>query len=156
MSNTFPSTTGSIPLTLEAAWAGARQAATQLNQQAIYLNAQIGSGNALRSDILANSCSFFATLNIQLTQFAAVPGLAAYAQVQVGSPTLDIVAAFTSMQSAVVAIITWIVTNFPHDVNGNLLYVQFNGQGQAQYASFPQSSLTQLVALLTALQATIS
>lgn len=44
---------------------------------------------------------------------AAVPGLAAYAQAQLGNPSLDIAAEFSAMVAQVVATRDWIITNFP-------------------------------------------
>lgn len=150
----FPASNGSIPLTLEAAWAGARQAAQQIQQQAAALNGQI-AGN-VPAQTIVNSCTFFATLNAQLTQYAGVSGLAAYAQAQVNNPTLDVLGAFNTMQSALVAVITWIVTNFPKDGSNNLLYAQFSASGQVVFTSFSAAQLSPLATLLTSLIATIN
>lgn len=151
----FPASNGSIPLTLDAAWALARSTAQQVQQQAQQLNAQISAG-PVSAQIIVNSCAFFATLNVTLTQCAAVAGLAAYAQTQVGNPGLDVVGAFSSMQAALVAVGSWIMTNFPKDGSGNLLYVKFNASGVPQYLSLTQAQLAPLATLLTALSATIN
>lgn len=150
----FPASNGSIPLTLEAAWAGARTAAQQVQQQATALNSQL-TGN-VSSQLILNACTFFASLNTQLTQCASVGGLSAYAQAQVNNPSLDVAGAFTTMQNALVAVITWIATNFPKDGSNNLLYAQFNGSGQVVFTQFTSAQLAPLNTLLTALIATIN
>lgn len=151
----FPASNGSIPLTLDAAWALARSTAQQVQQQAQQLNAQISAGPVSAQNIV-NACAFFATLNVTLTQCAAVSGLAAYAQAQVSNPGLDVAAAFSGMQAALVAVGSWIMTNFPKDAASYLAYVKFNGAGQPVYDTFTQSALSPLATLLTALSATIN
>lgn len=151
----FPASNGSIPLTLDAAWALARSTAQQVLQQSQQLSTQISSG-PVSAQIIVNSCAFFATLNVTLTQCAAVQGLAAYAQTQVGNPSLDVSGAFGSMQTALVAVGSWIMTNFPKDSGSYLTYIKFNGAGQPVYDTFTQAALAPLAALLTALSATIN
>lgn len=151
----FPASNGqAFPLTLDQAWAAARLAAQQIQQQAIALNAQIAAGS-VSSQTIVNTASFFANANALLTQYAAVPGLAAYAQQQVNNVSLDVAGTFNAMQAALVASLTWIVSNFPKDGGGNLLYAQFNGSGQVVLASFTSSQLSGLATLLTSLIATI-
>ena len=48
-----------------------------------------------------------------LTTLAATPGLATYAKDQFGSGTYDIVAEFTTMKNAMIAIRNWIVSALP-------------------------------------------
>jgi hypothetical protein len=144
----FPASNGTIPLTLEQAWSGARLTAQQIQQQANALNAQIPNGVSLQS--ILNSLQFFATLNAQLTQYAAVPGLAAYAQAQISNPSFDVAGAFNAMQTALVAAATWIAQNFPFST-----YTSVNAQGFVVYAPFTAGQLAPLATLLTALSATI-
>lgn len=151
----FPATGGaSFPLTLDVAWTKARDTAANIKSQAVSLNAQITAG-PVSSQVVINATSFLANLNLTLTQCAAVPGIAAYAQQQVNNPTLDVAGSFSAMQSALVTVVTWVMTNFPKDVNGNLLAIQFNGSGQLVWTSFTQAQLAGLATLLTALSATI-
>lgn len=119
------------------------------------LAAQIATGT-VSSQSLLNIETVLAQLNAQLTQYAAVQGLAAYAQAQVGNPSLDVVGAFGAMQAALVAVLTWIVANFPKDSNGNLLYAQFNASGVVVWTNFTGAQLAPLSPLLTALSATIN
>lgn len=145
----FPASNGSIPLTLEGAWALARSAAQTVQQNAISLNAQIASGS-VSSQAILGTCGLFATLNVTLSQCAAVPNLAAYAQAQVSNPGLDVAGDFNTMQTALVAVITWISQNFPSSA-----FLSFSGDGQPVYVNFSQAQLAPLAALLTTLIATI-
>lgn len=119
------------------------------------LQAQIGTGT-ISSQSLLNTSTVLAQLNVQLTQYAQVPGLASYAQTQVNNPSLDVAGAFNAMQSDLVTVLTWITTNFPKDVNGNLLYAQFNGSGQVVMTNFTGAQLAPLASLLGTLSATIT
>lgn len=151
----FPAANGTtFPVTLEAAWMGARNTAAQIKAQASNLNSQIATG-PVSSQVIINSLSFFVTLNGQLTTYAAVPGLAAYAQAQVNNPSLDVAGAFTTMQNALVAVGSWIMTNFPVDANGFLQAIQFSG-GNVVWATFTSAQLAGLTTALNALIATIS
>lgn len=150
----FPATNGTtFPLTLDAAWTAARTTAAQIQSQATNLNAQITAGN-VSSQVLINALSYFINLNTQLSTYAGVPGIAAYAQQQVNNPSLDVAGAFTAMQNALVAVGTWIVNNFPVDSNGFLQAIKFSG-GNIQWATFTTAQLSGLATLLTALSATI-
>lgn len=152
----FPASNGSsFPLTLSDAWLAARNSAATIKQQATSVSSQIAAGSVSAQTII-NLCSLFSNINVQLTQCAAVPGLVAYAQQQVNNPTLDVAAAFTAMQNALVACGSWIITNFPKDAGNNLLAVQFGVQGQLQWNLFTQAQLAPLATLLTTLSATIS
>jgi hypothetical protein len=150
----FPASNGAaFPFTLDVAWKGARDAAYQLQQQCTAMNAQIAAGNVSAQNILA-AMSFFVTINTQLTQYAAVPGLAAYAQAQVNSASLDVAGAFTAMQSALVAVGTWITSNFPVDSSGFLQAQKF-ASGLPVWQTFTTAQLAGLVTALNALSATI-
>lgn len=152
----FPASNGSIPLTLDVAWAQARTAAASVQQQATSLATQIGAG-PVSSQTILNYCSFLAALNATLTQCANVSGIVAYAQAQVGNPSLDVAGAFNTMQTALVAVITWIVTNFPKDTGNYLQAISgFTGAGVPIWVQFTQVQLSPLQTLLTALAATIN
>lgn len=56
-----------------------------------------------------------------LLQARSVPGLAEYARAQKGNDTLDIVAEFNAVITAIEAASSWISSNFPADANGFLL-----------------------------------
>ena len=52
-------------------------------------------------------------VDAMLTALAATPGLATYAKEQFGSDTYDIVAEFTAMRNAMIAIRNWIASALP-------------------------------------------
>lgn len=151
---TFPATNGaSVPLTLDAAWAQARDTAAQIQVQANSLNAQIAAGN-VNAQVLINAQTLFVALNTRLTTIASMSGIVAYAQAQVSNPSLDVAAAFTAMQNALIACGTWIINNFPKDTGNFLQAVSFSG-GNVVWATFSTAQLSGLATLLTALLATI-
>lgn len=151
----FPAANGStFPVTLDAAWVGARNAAAQIQAQATNLNAQI-AGGSVSALTLINALNSFSSLNNQLATFAAVPGLAAYAQAQVNNPSLDVAGAFSTMQSALVAAGSWILSNFPVDSSGFLQSAKFVNNA-VQWSTFTSGQLAGLATALTALSATIA
>ena len=86
-------------------------------------------------------------------QSAAVTGIAAYAQAQIGDSNLDIVAEFTAMVGAITSAMAWIEANFPKDANGFLLAQTFDGAGGRTQRQFTS---TQTVGLRTALAAVVA
>lgn len=151
----FPASNGSIPLTLDAAWTLARNAASAVKGQCVTYQAQAGTGT-VSSQAVLNFMGVLAGLNVQLTQAAAVPGIAAYAQTQVGNPGLDVAVEFSAMQTALAAVTVWIKTNFPKDGNGKLLHEQIDVNSQTVYDNFTSAQLAPLTALVTTLSATIN
>ena len=91
-----------------------------------------------------DATSWVANLNNVIGQFntiAALPGLAAYAQEQVGSVSYDIVGAFTAMVTALTAILNWLKTNIPP----NAITITNGVEVGAVYAPATTSSLKTLV-----------
>ena len=98
------------------------------------------SGNITALDAV----TWVANLNNVIAQFntiAALPGLAAYAQAQVGSGTYDIVAAFNTMVAALTAILNWLKTNIP----SNAITITNGLEVGAVYAPATTASLKTLV-----------
>lgn len=147
----FPSTNSTN--TLDAALRQAMGIAGDIKAKAQNLANAAASG--LGGDQIVWWPIYLTTQNNLLTQCASVSGIGAYAQAQLGNATFDIVGAFTTMQAAIVSTIAWISTNFPKDVNGNLLYVQY-GSGVFTYTQFTPGQLSGLVSALNALIATIN
>lgn len=151
----FPSTSGSNAISLDVALQEAMSVAAQVKQAAQTL-ANNATGT-LGADKIVWWPVYLSTQNSLLSSYAAVPGIAAYAQTQLGNATLNIATAYAAMQSALQATITWITTNFPADTNGNLLYTQYGSGGSVlTYTQFSASELTGLVTVLNALIATIN
>lgn len=152
----FPASNGAtFPLTLDAAWIKARDTAASVKNQTDALNAQITAGS-VSGQVILNTASMLANCNTILTQCAAVPGIATYAQGQVNNATPDVAGAFTAMQNALVAVTNWIVANFPKDTGNFLQAFTITAQGQMVWVTFTQAQLSGLATLLTALSATIS
>lgn len=149
----FPASNGATLYTLEAAWAGARDAAYQIKSNALSLAALATTGAGAESFVWMPG--WVSDYNAKLNAFAAVPGIVAYAQAQVADPSLDVAAAFGAMQQALIAVGNWIVSNFPKDASNNLLYIQFTSDGHLQYSAFTSAQLSGLLTLLNALIATI-
>lgn len=148
----FPSS-GSTS-TLADALANARSAATSIKAQAQALLAQIAAGSTSAAQLIAVP-GYAAQWVTALNSYAAVPGMQAYAQAQLGNATLDITTAFTNMVSAIQAVASWLTANTPKDVNGNLLVMQYDANGNIVYATFTPAQLAGLVTALTGLVATI-
>jgi hypothetical protein len=81
--------------------------------------------------------------------YAAVSGVGAYAQTQLGKPTLDIVAEYAAMRIQAVAVQDWIVSNFPKDGNGNLAVYAFDVNKRYVDVLFTTGELTAIKVQLT-------
>lgn len=100
------------------------------------------SQSALPANNAIQYAQFLSGAIAALNQYAAVGGIAAYAQQQANNPSLNIVTEFTNMVTDIQAVVNWITGNFPKDGSSNLLYAKFNGDGSLAYTSFPNSVLT--------------
>lgn len=150
----FPSSTGSIQLTLDAGWANARGAAAAIKAQAQTMLNLI-AGSSVNAQQLIAIPGYAAQWLTALNQIAALPGIAAYAQAQIGNSSFDVVGAFNTMIAAIQAVSSWITTNTPKDGSGNLLVLQFNADGSLKYSTFTSAQLSGLVTQLNALVAAI-
>jgi hypothetical protein len=81
-----------------------------------------------------------------------------YARQQIANPTEDIVAEFNAMTAQIDATITNIVTTFPKDVSGNLLFKKWVGTntGKTVDVQFLPADLANLRIQLNALLATLN
>lgn len=86
---------------------------------------------------------------------AAVPGLAAYARAQYGDAAYDMVAEYQTLRTALVSLRDGIVTLFPKDANGWLLYQQLGADGGLTTRQFTAAQLTTLLVRLDAVLAAI-
>lgn len=150
----FPSTASSTASLEEAlkrvtSYAGAVKGRSQ---------ALINASNAGPVDgaAIVNYLRDLVVAKTQLSTYAAVPGLAAYAQTQYNDPGLNIVTEYNNMLAAINSTISWISANFPKDGSGYLLYEQVGGDGTVSYRSFSTASLAGLRTQLSALVATIA
>jgi hypothetical protein len=88
----------------------------------------------------------------QFDAYAAVPGLATYAQAQTGNA--NIAADYTTMRAAIVAARDWVVTNFPKS-GGFLLAQNILASGRQTLRVFTSAETAALQTLLNTLIATI-
>jgi hypothetical protein len=151
---TFPSDGGTFKFGLDEAWRGLRRAATQLKQASEQVNTASLAG-PIASRMILTYVSFIADKRAEIVAYAAVPGLAEYAQGEVNNPALDIQAEYVSMRNALDAARDWIVTNFPKDGNGWLLAQSITAQGQLTDRTFSTAALAVFRTQLQALIATI-
>lgn len=76
--------------------------------------------------------------------------LAAYAREQENDPTYDVVADFTAWKNSLFAIRDHILTTFPKDANGFLLFLTFNADGSTATRNFTAAQCAQLASLIDA------
>lgn len=84
-----------------------------------------------------------------MDQYAALPGMAAYAQTQFGSPGYDVAAEYTAMRAALIAVRNWLTSNIP----SNAITITNGAQVGAVYTPAQTAGLKPLV---TAAAATIA
>ena len=147
----FPSTVGTKPDTLANAWERARQIAGSIKTRAQSARDQSLAG-PLGSSAILNFLVMLAESRVLLMRYAAVPGLAAYAQAQVNDPSLNVATEFNNLVAQMDACRDWVIANFPKDGLGYLLAVQFNVEGRTVDRQFSTATLagfrTQLDALI--------
>jgi hypothetical protein len=151
----FPSSTGSQSFTLEAALNLAQGTAANIKARTQSLSTACAAGNVAAQTIL-DVMTMLADSRLNLTKCAALSGLAAYAQAQIGDAS--IATEFNTMTSALDAVISWTIANFPKDsTNTFLMITSFTADntGRTQQRTFTSAQLVGLKTLLDALVATI-
>ncbi len=122
---TFPSNSGTRQDNLDVAWNTARATAGNIKTRTTALRTMLNSNTG--SSAILTYATFLADARLILQKVATTPGIAAYAQQQINDGSINIAAEFTAMVSALDAVVSWIVTNFPKDGSGFLLATQFDG-----------------------------
>jgi hypothetical protein len=89
-------------------------------------------------------------------QIASVPGIVDYAIAQESDPTLDIIAEFSAMRSAVQAAGTWIYQKLPRDANGYVLIYKTTAAAEMVPRVFAPSDTVDLIPLLQAIDNAIA
>ena len=140
--------------TLNDAFTGLRMLASQIRQQSLSLRSSSAAGPTGFPSILAYLQSLKAQ-RAKLATLAAVPGLAAYAQAQLGN-SIDIAAEYTAMLGGIDGCVTWMITNIPKDGSSYLLGAQMDGSGNVTDRTFTSAELAGFRTQLDALIATIS
>lgn len=101
---------------------------------------------------IAQHCAQVLTI---LDAAAATPGLKAYAAAQYGDAVYDMVQEYQALRAALVDLRDGIVTLFPQDANGWLLYQKLQADGSLQTRSFTPAQLSGLLTRLDAVLAAI-
>lgn len=151
----FPSSNGSVQVSLAEAWGDARAAAANVKSRAQQASAASSAGT-LTGDQALQLSTFLADSKVQLQRDAAVSGIAAYAQSQVGDPALNVAAEFSAMLTALDAVVTWVVANFPKDGTGRLLHQTLTAAGRPVSAPFTAAQTAGLRTALDGLSASIN
>lgn len=87
---------------------------------------------------------------------SALPGMAAYAQAQVGNSQLDVATEFQSMVNAAQSLLNWIAANFPKDAtSGAALVASLNADGTMTQLTFTTAQLATFRTNANAVIATI-
>lgn len=91
----------------------------------------------------------------RLLELSRVPGLLAYANAETFDEEIDFPAEFTAMTDAIAAVITWVRTNVPRDIDGYLLVETMDERGLVRSRVYSVNNLAPLRALLDTVIGTI-
>ncbi len=147
----FPSSTKS----LNAIWLGSQSTAARIRVEAQETRDTSAAGN-ISTKVILDFATGLADAIQDLAVAAATPGIVQYARDQLANPTLDVVVEYTAMRAQMIATRDWIGTNFPADVNGYLLFIQFTAERRFTYRQFTSAQTAGLRTQLDALIATIA
>lgn len=151
---TFPSSLGSKPETLSQALEKITRTAGQVKAAAQQIRAASLTGPTGVNNVITY-LGDLADFRDTLARLSATTGLAAFAQAQYSSASLDIAADYTTMLAAIDAVRTWIATNFPKAASGELLEKKFDANGRVVLNTFTTAALAGFRTQLDALIATI-
>lgn len=122
-----------------------------------YLTAQRTAMQAATCDaaIPISVIQHLGSVDAQMAAWAATSGLAAYAQSQYNDPAYDVVSEYTTMHAAIVSAKNQLITMFPKDGSGFLLYQTLNANGTITNRTFTSAELAAAVTLINAVIAAI-
>lgn len=148
----FPSDVGSVT-TLSDTWRAVRTLAASVKGRAQALRTASAAGPVTAQQVL-DLTVLLAEARARFVTASQVPGLAAYAQDQVGNPSLNVVAEFNAMMVQIDATVSWVRTNLPND-GTYLLAVTLGADGRYAWRTFQSAVTAGLRTQLDALIATI-
>jgi hypothetical protein len=128
--------------------------AVQMKGYAQMLRNRLAAGNVGSREII-DADSTLRHYRGVFAQIAAMPGIAAEAQAQLGTPTLDVAAEFNAMNAAIDNVTTWLRANFPVDGSGFLLAYSWGATGTTD-RQFTPAQTAGLQSALAALIATVA
>ena len=150
----FPSSTGAHQQNLSQAWDRARADAASMRFNAVSVRDRGQAGTLLAYEVIQLAQTLADALD-QFANSAALPGIAQYAQEQIGDQEIDIIAEFVAMRDAAIATRNWITTNFPQDGSGYLLFYKFDVNGRILNRTLTTGQVAALIPVLDALIATV-
>lgn len=130
------------------AYSELKRGAVWMKSLATSMRATMAAGDVTAQWILGQ-LQQIRTMITRWTELSAVPGLAAYAQDQEANPALDIVAEYTTMKNALVAVRDRIINDLPKasappGVVGNLAVYILAGNGDLSTMSFTPAQTVNL------------
>lgn len=143
----FPSDSS---LDLATAWAGIRAVAGRMKAQAVTMGNSVDITRRTALDY-ANALADYL---VDFDRYAAVSGLATYAQEQTGT-AINIVTEFNAMRAQLVATQDWLVANFP-ETTGELRVYSFDANKRFADINLTATQLSAFKTQLTALAATVA
>lgn len=149
---------GTVKEDLQTVWTQARTIAGFVKGQSQSLRDRSATQSVSATEIIIYA-EQLATWKDQLAAIAARgPGLVAHAKQQIDNPSENIAADFNDMVTQMDATITLIVSTFPVDAQGNLLFKKWLGTNTGRTVDnlFTTASLANLRAQLDTLIATMN
>jgi hypothetical protein len=124
----------------------------------VYLQTQVATMQQPTCDsvIALSTIQHFGIVVGLFAGWSATPGLAQYARDQENDQAYNVVAEYTAMNNAMVSARDSLISMFPKDGNGFLLYQTLNAQGQIGTRTFTAAQLASVVTLLNNVIATIA
>jgi hypothetical protein len=135
----FPSSNGSVQISLAEAWGDARAAAANVKSRAQQASAASTAGT-LTGDQALQLSTFLADAKVQLQR----------------DPALNVATEFSGMLTALDAVVAWVVANFPKDASGRLLHQTLTAAGRPVTAPFTAAQTAGLRTALDGLSASIN
>lgn len=128
----------------EQAFATVRRQGVATKEYATQRKAQLQQASVDANLVLSIAEHCRAVLTI-FDNAAQTPGLPEYARAQVNDPNYDIVAEYQAMRSAIVALRDAVVSLFPKDASGWLLYQQLAADGTITVRTFTSAQTAVLI-----------
>lgn len=132
----------------------AKNQATRLKAAADSFAITFASGG--NADEIFQCLDFLRGTKTQFNQIRSIPGIVVFAAEQENDAAYDIVVEFTIMIAAIDAVIANIVATMPQDGSGFLLAYTISANGTRVPRTFSAANLSQLVADLNEISASIS
>lgn len=150
----FPSSAGAKD-SLANVFTRVQHAAARVKSLCSDLNTRAAAGNVSAKDFM-ELATYLADARQVFVASRTVPGIGPFAQEQCNDPALDIAAEFTAMMSALDTALASIVSGFPKDGSGYLLYTTFDANGRYVYRQLNPAQTAAIRTNLTALVAAIN